>query len=127
MSKLPYRESLEAPIPQDVRLEIYKVALDAIENNKNYLWEKVGLSGPWLCLFLPCLLLGEKKDFKLVSLKLKNERIYDYLPEIKKEDIVDITVLMCSCSEENHKKENAIRVKVLQKSIKIIENEQSTI
>jgi len=52
-SLLPYNGRMEQELPIQVRLEVYKkVETLIIERN----WGKYGISGPWLCLTLPCVL-----------------------------------------------------------------------
>ena len=52
-SLLPYNGRMWQELPIPVRLEVYKkMEILIIERD----WGKYGISGPWLCLTLPCVL-----------------------------------------------------------------------
>lgn len=101
-------------VPKDIRLEVYKEALDIISNNIRH---ESG-SGFSLCLLLPCLLW----DLDWYCNLAPDKDSWDWrdttkaFPELTKDIITNIITY----NNDNETKRNKIRINFLQDSIKLL-------
>lgn len=121
-SLLPYNGNLEQELPIPVRLEVYKKMKTLIINID---WGKYVISGPWLCLTLPCILWNlssvHDTDPNGYSWSCKDTQIA--FPELSDEVLKTLDSI---CGNATPQRLEFIR-EWIQKLENQIENEQTTL
>lgn len=121
-SLLPYNGNMEQELPIPVRLEVYKRTENLIINRD---WGKYGISGPWLCLTLPCVLWNlssvNDKDPNGYSWTCKKTQIA--FPELSDEVVKTLDSI---CGDATPKRLEFIR-EWIQKLENELKHEQTTI
>lgn len=114
MKDFNYKERLTKIVPPNIRLEVYKIALEYVKK-----WEELtfGLETPQLCFLLPTILYNQS-HFQLRKVKWYFEATTFGFPEL--------TIEWISKIEKYNSISDELRIEFLKESINKLENEIST-